>query len=92
MRARVELQPDPDLPRRHPVIILKTRDGNTRQHATHAVRGTPDNPMTRDEVAHKARELISTILGGERSDALIAAVWDLEKLKNVSELRAWLRA
>ncbi len=92
MRARVELQPDPDLPRRHPVIILKTRDGNTREHATHAVRGTPDNPMTRDEVAHKARELISTILGGERSDALIAAVWDLEKLKNVSELRAWLRA
>ncbi|HSS64999.1 MAG TPA: MmgE/PrpD family protein [Gammaproteobacteria bacterium] len=92
VRARIELRPDPDLPRRHPLVILKTRDGNTLEHATHAVRGTPENPMSRDEVEHKARELIAPVLGGERSDALIAAVWDLEKIANVSELRRWLSA
>jgi len=92
LRARIELRPDPDLPRRHPVVVLKTRDGNAREHATHAVRGTPDNPMSRDEVEHKARELMAPILGGERTDALIAAIWGLEKVVNVSELRAWLTA
>ncbi len=90
--ARIELRPDPALPRRHPVVILKTRDGNTREHATRAVRGTPDNPMSRDEVEHKARELMSPILGSERTTALIAAVWELENVGNVSELRAWLSA
>ena len=92
MRARIELRPDPDLPRRHPVVVLKTRDGNAREHTTRAVRGTPDNPMNRDEVEHKARELMAPILGGERTDALIAAIWGLEKVANVSELRAWLTA
>ena len=92
LRARIELRPDPDLPRRHPVVTLKTSDGKTREHATHAVRGTPDNPMSRDEVENKARELVAPILGGERSDALIAAIWGLEKVANVSQLRAWLTA
>jgi len=92
LRARIELRPDPDLPRRHPVVTLKTSDGKTREHATRAVRGTPDNPMSRDEVENKARELVAPILGGERSDALIAAIWGLEKVANVSQLRAWLTA
>lgn len=92
VRARIELCPDPDLPRRHPVVILKTRDGGAREHATPAVRGTPDNPMSRDEVEQKARGLIAPILGGERTDALVAAVWDLEKTGNISELRPWLTA
>ena len=92
IRARIELRPDPSLPRRHPVITLKTRDGSTREHATHAVRGTPDNPMSREEVEHKARELISPVIGSERGDALISAVRDLEKVGKVSELRAWLSA
>jgi 2-methylcitrate dehydratase PrpD len=92
LRARIELRPDPNLPRRHPVVILKTRDGNTREHATAAVRGTPDNPMSRDEVENKARELMAPILGDERTDALVAAVWSLEKVAKVCELRSWLTA
>jgi 2-methylcitrate dehydratase PrpD len=92
LRARIQLRPDPQLPRRHPVIILKTRDGGTREHATRAVRGTPDNPMSRGEVESKASELMAPILGGERCNALIAAVWELEKTQNVRQLRAWLSA
>ncbi len=92
LRARIELRPDPDLPRRHPVVILKTGDGKTREHATAAVRGTPQNPMSREEVENKARELMAPILGGERTDDLIAAMWGLEKIANVSELRFWLTA
>ena len=92
VRARIQLLPDPELPRRHPVVILKTRDGDTREHATRAVRGTPDNPMSREEVEHKARELMAPILGGERCESLITGVWNLEKIGNVSELRFWLTA
>jgi 2-methylcitrate dehydratase PrpD len=92
LRARIELRSDPDLPRRHPVVVLKSRDGNTREHATHAVRGTPKNPMSRKEVENKARELMAPVLGGERTDSLIAAIWGLEKVANVCELRSWLSA
>jgi 2-methylcitrate dehydratase PrpD len=92
VRARIQLRPDPSRPRRHPVVVLKTRGGDTREHVTDAVRGTPDNPMSRGEVERKARELMAPILGSERCDALIAAVWNLETIGKVSDLRLWLSA
>lgn len=87
MRARVELVPDPDLPRRHPIVLVQTKDGHEFRHATDAVRGTPENPMTRDEVHSKARDLIAPVLGEAKADQLIDSVWNLEAVDNVRSLR-----
>lgn len=87
MRARVELVPDPDLPRRHPIVFVRTTDGREFRHATDAVRGTPDNPMTRDEVHAKARDLIAPVLGEAKADQLIDSVWNLQAVDNVRSLR-----
>ncbi|MEM7406943.1 MAG: MmgE/PrpD family protein [Pseudomonadota bacterium] len=86
MRDRVELVPDPALPRRHPVVRIETRDGASFEHATDAVRGTPDNPMTRDEVHGKARDLIAMVLGETAADAVLERLWRLDEEASVQPL------
>jgi hypothetical protein len=56
------------------------------------VRGTPENPMTRDEVGEKAFQLLAPVLGETRARDLMAAVWNLDKLENVRLLRPLLMA
>ena len=44
------------------------------------MRGTPRNPMARAEVIDKARDLITPILGREKSERLIETVYEIEKV------------
>jgi hypothetical protein len=61
-----------------------------KEHVT-AVRGTPANPMTREEVVLKCRDLIAPVLGAAKSARLIERVLDLDHVKNVRELRPLLQ-
>ena len=56
-----------------------------------AVRGTADNPMTREEVVAKCRDLLSPVLGAPKSGRLIDAVLGLESVKDVRTLRPLLQ-
>ncbi len=51
-----------------------------------------ENPMAREDVASKARDLMSPILGKGACDKLITEVLRLESLKNIRELRPLLAA
>ena len=62
-------------------------DGRTVTERVDDVRGTAENPMTRDEVIAKARDLITPVLGPQTFDKLVARVFDLERLRSVRELR-----
>jgi hypothetical protein len=55
------------------------------------VRGTVENPMSRDEVVDKVRDLIAPVLGLPTCDKLIGTVLSLEKVKNIRELRPLLQ-
>jgi hypothetical protein len=55
------------------------------------VRGTAENPMTRDEIIEKARDLVRPVLGGDTSRRLIEAVFALETMKNIRDLRPLLQ-
>jgi len=55
-----------------------------------AVRGTAENPMTRAEVDAKSYDLLAPVTGKARARRLCDAVWDLERLKSVRELRPLL--
>ena len=90
VRKRVNLVPDPGLPRRHPVVEIRTRNGACYEHATDAVRGTPDNPMTQEEVEAKARDLMAPVLGKSRTEKLIGYVAMMEQLEDVRILRELL--
>lgn len=94
-RAKVQLVPDEELakalPVRVTVVEIEFMDGSRVAERVTAVRGTPRNPMARGEVIDKARDLIAPVLGAPIADKLIAAVYDLESLRDVRELRQLLQ-
>ncbi|MFP6870150.1 MAG: hypothetical protein VCE91_12540 [Nitrospinota bacterium] len=91
VRNKVALIPDSGLPRRRPIIEIATADAQTMSHATPAVRGTPENPMPREEVEKKAIDLMGPILGASRSRELADTVWALERVKILREFRGlWI--
>jgi len=87
VKDKVQLIPDPALPRRHPIIKIKTVDGRELSHRTPAVRGTPDNPMDRREVEDKAYDLLTAPLGESKARDLIDLIWNIEKVANMRYLR-----
>jgi 2-methylcitrate dehydratase PrpD len=94
-RAKIQLVPDQDLerlmPRREAVVDVTLTDGQTYSERVGNVRGTAENPMTRDEIVAKARDLMTPVLGADTSRRLIDAVFSLEKTKNVRDLRPLLQ-
>ena len=70
---------------------LKLKDGRELAHHTRAVRGTPENPMTRAEVEAKALDLLAPVVGRRRSAALCAAIWGVEKIRDVRSIRRLLQ-
>jgi 2-methylcitrate dehydratase PrpD len=96
VKARVELVGSPAMTSnkrlRNGEVEISLHDGRTLKHYTHAARGSSLNPMTREEEDVKALDLLAPVLGKPRAKALIAAVWDLEKIKDMSKLRSLYRA
>jgi 2-methylcitrate dehydratase PrpD len=93
-RAKVQLVPDAELERLIPVRVaiveLTLTDGTKLSERVEHVRGTPENPMTRDEVVAKARDLMTPVLGAETCSKLIERVLGLENVKDIRELRPLL--
>ncbi len=94
-RAKVQLIADEALEKLHPArvgMVEVTLVGGTKlTERVEAVRGTAQNPMTREEVAAKARDLMTPLLGAAKTAKLIERVLDLEHVKSVSELRPLLQ-
>jgi 2-methylcitrate dehydratase PrpD len=94
-RAKVQLVPDEQLERLIPVRVaiveLTLTDGTHFSERVEHVRGTPENPMTRDEVVGKARDLMTPVLGAETCSNLIERVLGLDNVKDIRELRPLLQ-
>jgi 2-methylcitrate dehydratase PrpD len=96
VRAKVQLIPDEELerlyPKRETIVEITLNNGTKLTERVEAVRGTPENPMTRDEVVAKCRDLTAPRLGMTKSTQLIEKVLALETVKDVRELRPLLQA
>lgn len=79
------------LPKREAVVEIAFTDGEKIAERVVAVRGSAENPMSRDEVVAKCRDLISPVLGEVTCAKLIEIVMGLEKIKDVRELRPLLQ-
>jgi 2-methylcitrate dehydratase PrpD len=94
-RAKVQLIPDDELekryPRRETLVEITLNDGTKLTERVEAVRGTPENPMTREEVVAKCRDLTTPLLGAATTAKLIERVLNIEKVKNIRELRPLLQ-
>lgn len=74
------------------IVEVAMRDGRRLRHHTRAVRGSAANPMSREEVAAKSRDLLLPVLGARRTQRLIEIVWNIERVQDVRTLRPLLRA
>src|SRR5215470_17815591 len=92
-RAKVELVPDAELDRRvrEAIVTVTFADGAELTEHVRAVRGTADNPMPREEVVAKCRDLIAPVMGAAKGKELIDRVLGIETVENVRDLRPLLQ-
>ena len=94
-RAKVQLIPDQELERLMPlrvaIVNVTLADGTRLTQRVDNVRGTPENPMTREEIVAKAADLITPILGMAKCSALIEKVFHLETVIDIRDLRPLLQ-
>jgi 2-methylcitrate dehydratase PrpD len=94
-RAKVQLIPDEELekrmPQREAIVDVVLNNGMRLTEHVEAVRGAFNNPMTREEVVAKARDLVAPVLGAATTGKLIDAVLTLENVKNIRDLRPLLQ-
>ena len=91
LRPRAEDELERLLPKRVAVVEIALNDGTQLRERNDTVRGTPENPMSRDEVVAKARDLIDPVLGAETGAKLVDKIYALEQVKDVRELRPLLQ-
>jgi len=94
-RAKVRLIKDAELerlmPRREAVVEVTLADGRVVSDRVGNVRGTSENPMTREEIIAKARDLMAPVIGTAKCQSLIDRVFDIESVRNVAQLRPLLQ-
>ncbi len=94
-RSKIQIAPDAELekllPKRVAIVELTLTDGTRLSERVEAVRGTVENPMTREEVVAKARDLMAPVLGAAIAGKLIDKVLALESAKDIRELRPLLQ-
>lgn len=96
IRKRVEAMGDPELddPLRcwRCAMEITLEDGRKLTHRTMAAKGWFENPITHAEMEEKALDLIVPVLGKRRAQALMAALWNFDRIKNVRSLRELVSA
>ena len=94
-RAKVQVIAEEELerllPKRVAVVEITLADGTQLSERNDTVRGTPEDPMSKDEIVAKARDLITPVLGAETCTRLIEKIFALEQMKDVRELRPLLQ-
>jgi 2-methylcitrate dehydratase PrpD len=68
-------------------IEITLNDGRKLGNETTAARGTHENPMTRDDEDEKALDLMAPVLGKRRTQQLLAALWNFDRVEDVRTLR-----
>jgi len=94
-RSKVTYVPDATLtallPARVAIVEVALTDGSQLSERVEAVRGTVRNPMSRQEVVDKARDLMGPVLGTASTATLIEKLLSIESVENVRELRPLLQ-
>ncbi len=78
--------PDDAVSRRNAPVTIAMKDGRKFTKAVSKVRGSPGNPMTREELLGKYRGCASRVLDETRLARSIAALENLEKLATAREV------
>ena len=78
---------DPLYPERYTTLLtVTTRDGAAHERRVDFARGTPENPMSDDEIRAKFRRLASGRAGAERAEQIARLVTELEQHDHLDDL------
>jgi 2-methylcitrate dehydratase len=89
--AKTKVHRDVGLSARYPKgipnrVTVTLTDGRKVVKEVEFPRGHARNPMSDEEVEHKFRTLVEPRYGKERADKILAACWELDRLKTAGEL------
>ena len=89
--GKTKVHRDAELNKRYPNgipnrLTLTLTDGRVLVREVEFPRGHANNPMSDAEVEQKFRHQVERRYGKEKADRILAACWDLEKLKNAGDL------
>lgn len=84
---RVRMESDPECTFEKPLgrVTLRLHDGRTLSDAEFAP-GSPGNPVGRDAIEKKYRDLVTRELGSELAQRSLDMIMNLEKLRDVGEI------
>jgi 2-methylcitrate dehydratase PrpD len=71
-------------------VTLETKDGQHRIAKVFHPKGSPENPLSREELHDKFLGLASRVLTNDRASKVLHTVQNLEQLKDIGELAALL--
>ena len=95
LKAKIKVVADESLdrllPKRAAIVEVRLEGGAVLTERNDAVRGSPENPMSGEEVAAKARDLIAPVLGDQKCAKLIERIFALEAVTNIGQLRPYLQ-
>jgi 2-methylcitrate dehydratase PrpD len=86
LRTRVRVHVDPEQTKESARVVLTLHDGRMLERCVAHNLGTPDNPMTDQQLEQKFTALASPVLGKQRTEELAAVCWKFLELGDVCEL------
>lgn len=69
-----------------PPLTVKTTDGKTYSEGLRPSKGSPQNPMTHEEIENKFMGLATTVMPQEQASKIAATVRNLEETKELRDL------
>jgi 2-methylcitrate dehydratase PrpD len=90
LKKKIALLPDPSVERQRALVTIGLSDRRSISHRATAVRGTPDDPMSKPEITAKALDLIASVWGDARARELIDVLWNIDQIGNIRALRPLL--
>jgi 2-methylcitrate dehydratase PrpD len=86
VRDKTTVVADPSLPRGGFAATLVLKDGRTYKEVVEHPTGSPERPMTDEQLEAKFRALTAEAVSKERSERLLDTAWQLDKVSDMRDL------
>ncbi|MBI4340414.1 MAG: MmgE/PrpD family protein [Chloroflexi bacterium] len=91
LRDRISATADSSLGEDQAVVRLTLKDGRSYDQRVEHATGAPENPMTDAQLEAKFRTLTGDVLPKAQAEALLAALWEMERVEDVRTVVALTR-
>ncbi len=83
LRDRISVAPDPSLSGRNAVVTLVLKDGRSYTERVDHPTGTPERPMSDEDISAKFRALADGVLPADQSEELLSALWAIDQVPDM---------